>query len=93
MYVYLLSNGTHYKVGIAKDVGRRIKQLQTGSPTSLSLVAFAGPFSPQKARLLESSVHKGFHYRCSVGEWFQLDPKQVDTILSEFGKPLFHPCC
>ena len=78
MYLYLLKCttyiGTCYKIGKAKDVQRRIKQLQTGNPLEIELVCyrrFANVFE------VESFLHYLFSSNRVRGEWFTLSQFQV----------------
>jgi hypothetical protein len=63
------------KIGTAKCVHSRIKELQIGSPCKLSLAAFIYGDST-----LERELHKKFQVHRLHGEWFRLSPE----ILSEF---------
>jgi predicted GIY-YIG superfamily endonuclease len=69
------------KIGITKDAGKRLKQLQTGSPTQLHLVKTFN-VEPAEAHRIEAKIHrlcKSYH---SHGEWFQKEAEAtVRSIL------------
>lgn len=55
-YVYLLRCGAdHYKVGIANNVNRRVRGLQTSNPQSIKIVSTK---LSDDAGVLESAIHK-----------------------------------
>lgn len=37
-FIYIITDGEHYKVGISKDPEKRLLQLQTGSPRAIKIV-------------------------------------------------------
>lgn len=74
-YVYLVSNGQHYKIGCtSRNPEQRIAELQTGSAQSLLLIALLETTDEQ---YLESELHRQFAH-CNVrGEWFDLTPYDI----------------
>lgn len=65
--VYLITDGKHVKIGVAKNVVRRLIQLQTGSPKKLRIMhSFAAGFE------CEDTLHKLFSHLRIRGEWFKL---------------------
>lgn len=58
-----------YKIGITKDINQRLKTLQTGYPFEL-IIHHKIEMSSEKARLVESEVHKMLRHKQSHGEWF-----------------------
>jgi hypothetical protein len=76
-----------YKIGITKNIKRRLKQLQTGCPFQLEIVAFYEPSN--FVTKIEKILHRSFAcYQKSPdfyelqGEWFDLP----NNIASEFLK-------
>jgi acylphosphatase len=76
-YVYLISDGTAYKIGYSTNPEKRVAELQTGNPRVLRLVAkMKGTESDEKA------LHTRFHYANLVQEWF----RPLVTIKEAFSK-------
>lgn len=64
--IYLIGDGSKMvKLGWATDPERRLKQLQTGHPSTLKLLAFY----PAR-RATEASLHQLFSDLRVRGEWF-----------------------
>ena len=66
------------KIGFSKKPLDRLKQLQTGSPTELSLIA-----TIPGAQELEKELHDRFKASLSSKEWFHLTPdlkKFIDNL-------------
>jgi hypothetical protein len=79
-YVYFIkAEGLNrVKIGISKEPQERLKQLQTGSPIKLSLMAF----TPGDIEL-ERSLHNKFSHIICDGEWFHLTlelENYIDTL-------------
>jgi DNA-directed RNA polymerase subunit RPC12/RpoP len=78
-YTYFIVDETpgRVKIGSSKTPQSRVKQLQTGNPEQLTLFA-----------VIPADVEKELHSRFSAyriredGEWFKLDIRDVDNILS-----------
>lgn len=68
-----------FKIGISRDVARRVMQLQTANPTTLRLLA---RFPVPDARSLERDLHARLTNRRVRNEWFQLSPEDVQQLLS-----------
>lgn len=82
VYVVGEANSNRYKIGwTTKEDGamERLKYLQTGNPSRLSLI---GSFPVSSIRA-ERALHSYFEENKEIGEWFILAPDQVDCILSE----------
>ena len=79
MYLlYILNNkGTdEYKIGITKDLNRRLKQLQTGCPNELVVIKIWSHYQNKMIKKYERVLHRYFT-KCgcrirSNGEWFHL---------------------
>ena len=74
-YVYIirqrgLSKKTPVKVGVAINVVRRLKTLQTGNPKELEISAEFGPMLKSTAHELEADWHRKFKKQRLRGEWF-----------------------
>ena len=70
-YIYIITNGEDYKVGVSVNPKRRIKQLQTGNPETLKIAAtFKLP--ADKVYSLEKEAHREIQYKYQKrGEWFK----------------------
>ena len=65
LYIIQATCGGPIKIGVAIDVNSRIKQLQTGNPYELQIVAVY-----KNAGQFESAIHKMFQLYRLEGEWF-----------------------
>lgn len=83
MHVYILFDGFHYKIGVGKNVVRRIKQLQTGCATSIKCLAISPLMLPSRARFIEKQIQRGLRQWRLTGEWFCLNPFQLKIIKKE----------
>jgi carboxypeptidase C (cathepsin A) len=84
-YVYLLhtkfGNTNMYKIGMTTgSIESRIKSLQTGCPTKISIVTFGGCESKSHAITLEKFLHLQYKDLKLVGEWFSLPNSVVKDI-------------
>lgn len=95
-YLYAISNGQEVKLGMSGDVSKRLKALQTSSPSELVLLwKYYIANTPKDAIKIEKMLHracKQFHVR---GEWFTMDcvaivnkfnPNKQHTARWEFAK-------
>lgn len=80
-YIYLAKAGPRYKIGRSVHPAKRIAELNNGqTPYPIELIA---------ARLFEDAVraeaeyHTSFSRRRSHGEWFDLDPAEVQHLTNE----------
>ncbi|MFJ2854422.1 GIY-YIG nuclease family protein [Streptomyces rubiginosohelvolus] len=73
-YLYLISsaNSPLVKIGWSDNPERRLRDLQTGSPVSLQLLAvFEG------GAVMEAELHRRLGDKRRHGEWFDLGPDPV----------------
>ena len=83
-HVYLIEevgNDTNYKIGStrAKDVKKRLKQLQTASSTELYVKE---SFETEYPFKLEKMLHNHFKSSSLIGEWFKLTKSNIDNFKS-----------
>jgi predicted GIY-YIG superfamily endonuclease len=72
--VYLIrSNDGRYKIGIAKNPEKRIRQLQTGNSDTLKLIT---SYRSENANKIEKALHRYYSYGKMIGEWFDLSIKE-----------------
>lgn len=76
MYIYLITNNEHFKIGFTKNIEKRIKQLQTGSSFKIELVSFYQ--SKKYYSKIEKALHNGYQmYQTVDNEWFNLPLTEV----------------
>ncbi|MBD0344566.1 MAG: GIY-YIG nuclease family protein [Coleofasciculus sp. Co-bin14] len=78
-FIYVLKSGTYYKIGIAKDVAERLRNLQTGNPIEIALVS-ASFF--ENAPRFETRLHEAFSDYRTRGEWFELPPGKLEELIA-----------
>ena len=81
-YVYLIGekdNIRKYKIGStkAKDINKRLKQLQTGNSCELYVKDYYKTEHPFK---LEKMLHNHFKSSNLIGEWFELTKSNIDDF-------------
>ena len=81
-YVYLIGekdNIGKYKIGStkAKDVNKRLKQLQTGNSSELFIKEYYETEHPFK---LEKMLHNRFKSSNLIGEWFELSESDTKAF-------------
>lgn len=83
-WIYFIQRGQDgpIKIGIAKDVGKRLSDLQVGCPEKLRVLA---QFQTSSIRA-EYYMHSEFAHLRLGGEWFRADPELVDFARSVRGK-------
>jgi T5orf172 domain len=90
-YVYIITNGEDYKVGVSKHPDKRLKQLQTGSSEKLKIVSlFEVP--EDVVYKMEKEAHKAVRaWYTKSGEWFKAASEfhvnlLVDSIYQNYVK-------
>lgn len=68
-HIYLMRDGSRFKIGVATDAQRRRRDLQTGNSNPVRLHYAT---KVRDAHKLESSLHTIFSRRHISGEWFAL---------------------
>ena len=78
-YVYLIEdiNNNSYKIGVTKDLNRRIKTLQTGNVSSLKLSC---SFKTDYPYRLEGMLHKTLQEYRERSEWYGLP----EPVIADF---------
>jgi hypothetical protein len=67
--IYFVRAGSRLKIGSARNVAARLREIQTSSPIALTLLAVA-----PGGRAVEASYHARFVHLRVRGEWFRLGP-------------------
>lgn len=71
-FVYFISDGQFIKIGVAKDVGSRIRDLQVANARQLELIAVIPCKDDRCAKQLEMYLHNVYSRWRISGEWFSL---------------------
>jgi predicted GIY-YIG superfamily endonuclease len=91
VYIIAVRDTDLYKIGVTKDIEKRLSQLQTSNPYEFYLLGF---YVTDRHRELESLLHKKFRLSRYKREWFKLTPESVKEarhFASEFiGKPIIN---
>lgn len=82
IYFFIEDTDEQVKIGRARNIEKRRKQLQTGNPRKLLLLGWIRTADDVS---VERALHQKFSSRRANGEWFDLDPAEVLPILSQFG--------
>lgn len=88
VYFLLCENGGEdfLKIGYAKDVRKRVAQLQTGSPFPLELMGYiAGNFETER------SIHRECKRQRKFGEWFSIDGPVFHRMLEACENQYWNP--
>ena len=82
-YIYVIKNPLNetVKIGVAQDVEKRIKQLETRAGIQLELIYKSMICS--NAFSIERDVHKHFEEYRTFGEWFKINPSTVINFLEQ----------
>lgn len=78
--LYLISDNSRLKIGWSKHPERRLKQLQTGSGSTLKIV-----FKADVPKYMEKRVHhilRRFKTR-PRNEWFELSGIEIDELVDK----------
>lgn len=71
-YVYVITDGTFLKIGMANDVRKRLAQLQTGNPMELHLIKCYAFSNRTEASKYERELHLKYGDYRKHGEWFSI---------------------
>ena len=74
-YIYLIhqTGSDAYKIGVSADPKARLRSLQTGNPSKLTLI-HVKEVSDQYSVLTEQAIHKALAFLRLEGEWFYIPP-------------------
>lgn len=79
-FVYLMTNGDLFKIGVSKDVERRRREIENASGFPVEIVS-SGFYDDMLGAELE--FHDRYREMRRRGEWFELTPEQVASISDE----------
>jgi hypothetical protein len=91
MKVYLIKKeeGNMYKIGVSNNPKKRLQELQTGNPDTLTLVETYNTIHNFK---LENFLHRTYSDKNVQLEWFELTTEDVKSFISncEKGENIFN---
>ena len=91
-YIYFIqqyNDESCVKIGMTKDLSRRIKDLQTGNPSKLTYYKYFKISECEKiCKKLEKFLHTKCHKQCIRGEWFFLSLNELENICVNIDKYL-----
>jgi hypothetical protein len=87
-FVYLIGevdNENKYKIGVTKhnNIQNRIKELQTGNSNELFIKDYFETKYPYK---LEKMLHRHFHDKILLNEWFKLSNEDINNFINTCNK-------
>lgn len=71
--IYAIAAGAWIKLGVASDVQKRLRQLQTGNPEKLEVAWIVPAKNTAQAGAIETLLHDFFSSHRKSGEWFNID--------------------
>ncbi len=74
VYIVEVRNSGLFKIGVTKDINKRLSQLQTSNPYEFYLIDF---FKTDKNRELEKFLHNKFRNKRYKREWFKLNQEEL----------------
>jgi Meiotically up-regulated gene 113 len=80
-YVYFIESDMRIKIGWARDVRQRIRDLQCGNPNEIEL---RDAIADDDALALEALLHRFFSDHRENGEWHSLNADDLETIAKAF---------
>lgn len=81
-YVYFISDGAAVKIGLSRSPAMvRIGTLQVGNPRQLRMIAALPTDEPEA---LEGSIHDALRDQLIRGEWYHLQPDDLNWIHANF---------
>lgn len=80
LYVMQANSGS-IKVGIAANVEKRRKQIQTGNADKLEIIETFGPFT--LASKIEFAIHARLRHSRMAGEWFSESSESAISIIKD----------
>lgn len=81
-FLYLIQHknlSEYTKIGYTTDIEKRIKSLQTASPTGINLIYLV---ESDYAFKMEQALHKRYSSKNSNLEWFKLSDNDIKTIIN-----------
>jgi hypothetical protein len=92
--IYVLGCGEHVKIGVTRDIAKRIRQLEAANP--LPIVLLGKRTVPLASMLItEAWLHQRFATYRVRGEWFLVSADDVLAALTDAGRfaNAYARCC
>ena len=77
VYIVAIQESNLYKIGVTKDLKKRLSQLQTSNPYEFYLINF---FITNRSKELEKLLHEKFKKYNYKREWFKLEEKEISEV-------------
>lgn len=77
VYVIGARPGGKVKLGWSRDLTQRLRQLQTGNPERLRILAFT-----PGSQVVERALHREFADLREGGEWFRDDDREITETIA-----------
>lgn len=81
-YIYLIKSDADslYKIGVSKSPQRRLKEVQTGNPSKVTLITI---YQSEIAYKIEKVLQRRYSHLRKEGEWFDLSIKDETSFLNQ----------
>lgn len=84
LYIIRDGNTNNYKIGITKDLNKRLRGIQTGCPHELQIIKLWKHTQKQVIQKYERVLHR-YYKKCGCqletqGEWFELRPADISFL-------------
>jgi excisionase family DNA binding protein len=79
------------KIGITKNIRRRIYNLSAGCPISVEQIAYLEVNDMKIGYKKEHELHDLFDYKRICGEWFDLSDEDINMLILEYGFKRYNP--
>jgi hypothetical protein len=80
--LYVIGSDSHVKIGIARDVNKRLSMLQISSPVRLTVLR---SWECDDAQIVERRLHKRYSKFKATGEWFALPEQTLKKLIATEG--------
>lgn len=82
-FVYMIRAGEYIKIGVARDVEKRLQSMQTGCPFVIEVLHAWPCANPYR---FERHLHWKLRAYRTRGEWFTVPQSVIDDILTTFNR-------
>lgn len=89
--VYFVTDGQYIKIGVAASLPNRIKQLQTGNPRRIKAIYVIKADTQRDSLRIENELHKAFKNNHILGEWFELEERDIANYCVKRNYDLRYP--
>jgi len=86
--VYIIQSNNEVKIGVAKNVKKRMQQIQTSNQHTLNLI---GTKETDDDYFLETEIHHYLYDYRIRGEWFRLSENKMNSLIKKFKFDIIHP--